>query len=171
MKRVPKGVLGLVLLGVLLLTVDFLSKAYVHAHIPLIERVPPYYPYGGIAVFQNWHGIDFSINHAANKGAAWGVLAAYQQPLLYARIGIIAAILRYLIFAKQSLFQRVGLTLISAGAIGNVLDYFLYGHVIDMLHFRFWGYTYPVFNVADAAIFCGVACILLQSLVAHKKHG
>ena len=50
------------------------------------------------------------------------------------------------------------------GALCNILDYFFYGHVIDMLHFVFWGYDYPVFNVADSFICIGVFWLFFASL-------
>ena len=48
--------------------------------------------------------------------------------------------------------------------IGNVLDFFLYRHVIDIIHFVFWGYDYPVFNVADSLIFIGTFLILFMTI-------
>ena len=48
------------------------------------------------------------------------------------------------------------MTLILAGAISNVIDTFVYGHVVDMIHFTFWGYDYAVFNLADSAVCLGV---------------
>jgi signal peptidase II len=53
--------------------------------------------------------------------------------------------------------------LIIAGGIGNILDYFIYGHVVDMFHFILWGYSFPVFNVADASIFMGIVSLLWMS--------
>jgi signal peptidase II len=153
--------------GILLL--DFFSKAYIHSELPLNIFASPTYPYGGIGIFQNWHGIDFSIHHVANKGAAWGMLASFQDYLLYLRIFIIACMLGYLLFFKASRAYQCPFTLIIAGASGNVIDYFLYGHVIDMFHFTFWGYTYPVFNIADSAIFCGVVWLLFVSLFCSNK--
>ncbi|MBU6446833.1 MAG: signal peptidase II, partial [Verrucomicrobia bacterium] len=51
--------------------------------------------------------------------------------------------------------------LVVTGAIGNVLDYCLYGHVIDFIHFTFWGYSFPIFNVADSCITIGILTLLL----------
>ena len=150
---------------------DFFSKAYVHHHIPLMNVSSSFYPYGGVGLIQNWHGIDFSINHVINKGAAWGILSSFQQYLLYFRIFIIGAMLYYIIFSNKSSSKTMPLVLIISGAIGNVVDYFIYGHVVDMFHFyfRFWNYTFPVFNVADSSIFCGVFWLFVQSLIPKFK--
>ncbi len=122
-----------------------------------------FYPHGGIAIFHNVLGIDFSIVHQTNKGAAWGMFAYFQDYLLFFRLMTIGLILGYLFFFNKNPLRRFPLLLILTGAIGNVIDYFVYGHVIDMFYFTFWGYSYPVFNIADSAIFCGVALLLFQS--------
>jgi signal peptidase II len=122
------------------------------------------YPYGGIPVFENFLGIEFSISHQINKGAAWGVLAEYQVPLLYLRIALILALLVYFLFFNKHSSWNIPLALIVAGALGNVLDFFIYGHVVDMLHVVLWGYDFPVFNIADSAICIGVAWLFVASL-------
>jgi len=157
-------------IALIIFTADALLKAYVHLSIPVMHAAS-IYPYDGIGIFHDWHGIDFAITHVINKGAAWGVLASLQQYLLYARILIIGGLLTYLFFIKAEPLRKLCLTLIATGAIGNVVDYFVYGHVVDMFYFVLWGYSYPVFNIADCAIFCGIACLLLQSLLRKAKKG
>jgi signal peptidase II len=154
-------------LAVFLFLTDALVKAFVHHEIPSITASTPVYPFGGIAVFHNWHGVDFSIVHVMNKGAAWGAFASLQKYLLYARVAIIGGLLTYLIFVKANAFRKFCLLLITTGAFGNVVDYFVYGHVVDMFYFIFWGYSYPVFNIADSLIFIGVVMLLGEGLV-HK---
>jgi signal peptidase II len=159
-----KKALGFFAVALFLLGVDLSSKAYVHSHIPTIGASVSAYPFGGIGVFRNWHGIDFSIVHLVNKGAAWGAFSSLQDYLLYVRVAIIGGLLAYLFFVKTSAFRLFSLMLIATGAIGNVIDYFVYSHVVDMFYFIFWGYSYPVFNVADSAIFVGIAFLLGQTL-------
>ncbi len=152
-------ILFLIFLGIL--GVDFFSKNAIHHSLPLMDWSSAY-PYRGIGVFHDWYGIDFSINHVINKGAAWGLFASWQKTLNFGRLGVIALLVCYLFFSPRARVHRFPITLIISGATGNVLDYFIYGHVVDLFHFKFWGYTYPVFNVADMAIFCGIAWLLLQ---------
>lgn len=152
---------GVILLSILL--VDALSKWFIQADLPLISRSPPFYPYGGIPVFQHFLGIEFAIVHEINKGAAWGVFADFQPYLMALRVVLVVALICYLFFFNRQKSVQIPLTLIIAGAIGNVLDFFIYGHVVDMFHFKLWGYYFPVFNIADSAIFIGVAWILLRS--------
>ncbi len=159
-----KKVLNFIAIAICLFMADCALKAYIHSHIPTIHASMPIYPYGGIGVFRDWHGMDFSIVHVLNKGAAWGVFASFQDYLLYVRIAIIGGLVSYLFFVSASTFRKFSLLLITTGALGNVLDYFIYGHVIDMFYFVFWGYSYPVFNIADSIIFLGIVLLLGQAL-------
>ncbi len=152
-------------LAIFLFMADAMLKAYIHHEIPLITASAPAYPYGGIGVFRGWHGVDFSIVHVVNKGAAWGVFASVQKYLLYARVAIIGGLLAYLLFVKASAYRKFCLLLIATGAIGNVIDFFVYGHVVDMFYFIFWGYSYPVFNIADSAIFVGIVLLIAEGIV------
>lgn len=157
----------LLMLGIV--AADALLKMCVRTQIAPIHLASSLYPYGGIGIVYAWHGIDFSIIHAANTGAAWGLFASLKEYLLYARVLIIGALLSYLLFVKTSRFRQLCLLCITAGAVGNVLDMFLYGHVIDMFYANLWGYSFPVFNLADTFICCGVCLLLLESLFLKCK--
>jgi signal peptidase II len=148
---------------------DAMLKAYIHYNIPTIGASAPIYPFGGIGVFCDWHGIDFSIVHVINKGAAWGAFSSFQEYLLYARVAIIGGLLTYLFFIKSSPFRKFSMMLIATGALGNVIDYFVYGHVVDMFYFILWGYSYPVFNIADCVIFLGIALLIGEALLAKLR--
>ena len=148
--------------GIVILFLDVITKYLTQSNLsPLIYSYS--YPYGGIGIFENLGGIEFSIVHHTNKGAAWGMGAEYQFPLLLLRVVLILGLLIYVIFFNKNPSYRIPLAMITAGALGNVLDFFIYGHVIDMFQFVFWGYHYPVFNVADSAIFLGIAALLMLS--------
>jgi len=97
------------------------------------------------------------------------VLASFQEYLLYVRLLIIAGLLTYVVFGKMAYFKRFSLAFIATGAIGNVIDYFAYGHVVDMFYFVLWGYSYPVFNVADSLIFSGICLLFLHSFLEKKR--
>jgi signal peptidase II len=168
LKKVSSKVALLLGLALFLFALDFFSKWATVQFIQPIALSPPSYPYGGIGVFRDFFGIDFALNFAVNKGAAWGVLSSFQKSLLAFRIVVVAGLIGLLIFAKQALSRQIAFVLIIAGAVGNILDYFIYGHVIDMFHFIFWGYSFPIFNVADSCIFCGIAWMLLESFFQKK---
>jgi signal peptidase II len=153
------------LIGFSVLILDQMTKFFTYKYLPLLESHYYSYPYGGIGVFKEFLGIEFSLNYMANKGAAWGVLGDYQIPLLILRVGLIFGLLVYFFKNKTPSILQIPLVLIIAGAVGNVLDYFIYGHVIDMFHFVLWGYDFPVFNVADSAISIGIGLLFLLSWI------
>ncbi len=147
----------LLLIGIL--AIDVVTKKIVHASL---------LPSLGTEVFRDFLGIDFYIRHVTNKGAAWGVGGNFQQLLLWVRVAVLAGLGFYTFFSSKAEQTRIPLIMILAGGLGNVIDYFIYGHVIDMFHFIFWGYSYPVFNIADSSIFLGIAWLLIR--VRKKKH-
>ena len=148
---------------------DILSKAHVNYHIPMLNSVFNEYPYGGIAIWQNVFGTNFSINHVTNTGGAWGILSNFSIPLLIVRIGVVSGLIVYLFFYNKKHIYHIPLTMIIAGATGNILDAFIYGHVIDMIHFSYKAHSFPLFNIADSFIFLGVALSLVVSVIEKKK--
>jgi signal peptidase II len=161
--------LKLFIVAASILVVDFVSKGMVNFFINPLQHASVYFPFGGVAVFQNFFGIDFCIHHVTNRGAAWGVGSGFQDFLLLLRIAVIIGLVIYLKFSSKAFIYRYPMAMIIAGGLGNIVDYFVYGHVIDMFHFIFWGYSYPVFNVADASIFLGVIWLLSHSFIQRKK--
>lgn len=151
----------LCLLALSIFLLDALLKMYVHHCIAPMNC--SYFPYGGVGIFHGL-GVEFVITHVINKGAMWGFFSNYQFLLVSVRIIIMAALVYYLYSKQISSYRKMGLAMILAGAVGNVFDSIIYGHVIDMFCFIFWGYVYPVFNIADAAIFCGMLMILLEPI-------
>lgn len=61
-----------------------------------------------------------------------------------------------------------GLGAVMGGAIGNVIDRLHYGAVVDFVHLHAYGYSFYVFNLADASIDCGVAILLFDSLTERR---
>lgn len=159
----------LALLFVLIIGIDLASKLFVQSHIPHMIWSFFGYPYGGIGVFKDLFGIQFSIVHHTNTGAAWGWFGNYPLQLVWIRIAMIVGVIIYMLFFNKRKALNTPMTLIIAGAIANVLDFFIYGHVIDMFYFVFWGYSYPVFNIADSAIFIGISWLLLLSFWQPKE--
>jgi len=152
---------------VLVIFFDFCTKYWVVHHLPIMQAYAEY-PFGGIGLFQS-SLITCSIVHTINKGAAWGLFSHFQEVLLIFRIAITIALLGYVLFLKPARHLQMPLILIAAGALGNILDYFLYGHVIDMVYCIFYRYSYPVFNIADSAIFCSVAYLFISSHFQKRK--
>ena len=142
-----------------LVGLDAASKAWAGHFVPPLGPQWLGYPFGGIAVW-DCGAFSFCLNTVGNSGAAWGLFQGYSGILFALRIVIIGGLFVYLLSGRE---RRVfPLWLILAGAVGNAIDYWLYGHVIDFLHFRFFEKTFPLFNAADSFITVGVALLLLM---------
>jgi len=100
-----------------------------------------------------------------NDGVSFGLFSGGVAPwwTLAAFGGVIAAILLVWLWRAQSTLLAAALGLIIGGAIGNIIDRVRHGAVTDFLDFHAAGYHWPAFNFADAAIFCGVGFLLLDS--------
>jgi signal peptidase II len=110
----------------------------------------------------------FNITYVRNTGVAFGILDAASLPLKSVALAIltIAAIAGVILYslrtpASQKLLQ-VALSLILAGALGNLYDRINYGYVIDFIEVYFRNYRWPSFNIADSAITVGVALLALE---------
>jgi len=141
------------LLGALLIVVlDQATKLYFEGLLQYGERRPvlPFF--------------DFTLLY--NPGAAFSFLADGQgwQRWLFTAIAVGAAVLILHLLrrhADQPLFCA-SLMSILGGAVGNVTDRVQHGHVIDFLLFYWESWFFPAFNVADVAITCGAALLLLD---------
>jgi signal peptidase II len=151
----------------LLLGLDVVSK------IVALEQIPPMtigaYPYGGIGVFANFLGVSFSLNTIVNTGAAWGLFAGHSGLLFGIRTAVILGLVGYLFWSKRRESPTIPLALVVVGAVGNAIDYMLYGHVVDFFHFVFWGSSFPIFNLADSYITLGVLGLLFLKRTAQKQ--
>ena len=145
-----------ILLAVLMIVVDQVTKYYVVTHFALGESV---------SVLD---GI-FHWTFILNPGAAFGMLEGSRWLFVLIAVIVVAAMwfLRKEIDAL-GLWARIGAALFAGGAIGNLIDRARQGLVIDFFDFRIW----PVFNVADIAICTGVGLIIwsiLQTEVLENK--
>ena len=111
----------------------------------------------------------FNLTLYYNPGAAFSFLknAGGWQRYFFTAIAI-GAVLFILYLLKKHAGQRLfcwALAMIMGGAIGNVIDRIMYGHVIDFLdfHWKSWGH-FPAFNLADSAIFLGAALFIIDEL-------
>ncbi len=153
-----------------IVVVDAVTKSLTNSYIPMISGAYAVYPYGGIGVFSDFFGIQLSINYVANTGALWGLFPDFQIYLVIVRLIVIGSMIIYAFFYNKNHKVYLPLVVIISGAIGNVMDVFLYGHVVDMVNFSFWGYNYPVFNVADSCI-CVGALWLMAIIAFDNKAG
>ena len=115
----------------------------------------------------------FNLVHVHNTGAAFSLFAdqpGWQRGFFITLAGIATAVILYLLSKTrgQTLFSAA-LALILGGAVGNLIDRVLYGHVIDFLDFYVGSWHWPAFNVADSAITLGAALIIWDSFRKGKQ--
>ena len=116
----------------------------------------------------------FNIVYARNTGMSFSMLSSagpWGRWLLVAlSLAIVAALLVWLRRARSG-WLAAALGLIIGGALGNALDRLLFGAVADFFDFHAFGYHWPAFNVADMAIFGGVAFIVLEGFTERRGKG
>ena len=115
----------------------------------------------------------FNLVRVHNLGAAFSFLsnAGGWQRWFFTALGIVAALFMVWMLRShpgQRLFSSA-ISFILGGAVGNVIDRVLYGHVVDFLDFHAWGLHFPAFNVADSAITVGAACLILDELLRVRR--
>ena len=149
-------------LSALVIVFDQWSKHWVLASLPEYTAVTV------IDGFWNWY-------RTYNTGAAFSFLAdagGWQTWFFTALAFAVSALLGYWLSRTPRGDWRSALpfALVIGGAIGNVIDRLLHGHVVDFIQWH-WkdAYYYPAFNLADSAIVCGAAMIALFSIFAGKK--
>jgi signal peptidase II len=98
-----------------------------------------------------------SLTYTTNTGAGFSVLTGRNALIIFAVTAIIGAMLYF--FDRWSKPEKLFAALIIAGALGNLIDRILRGHVIDFIDLGIW----PVFNVADSAVTIGVCGLLYYS--------
>jgi signal peptidase II len=110
----------------------------------------------------------FNLVPVWNTGVSFGMLAGlgdWSGPLLGAfAIAVSLALLVWLARGPVMLV-RLGLGTIVGGALGNAIDRFVHGAVVDFLDFHAMGYHWPAFNIADAAITLGVGLMILDAAI------
>lgn len=122
------------------------------------------------ADFQDWLPV-LSIVRTHNMGVSFGMLSAYNlDPIFYGVLTTsIIIFLVYMILKNQRIIAQLAFVLMVSGAIGNLIDRFLHGYVIDFISVHwFEKYHFYVFNVADIFVSCGAGLIILDTILEKR---
>ncbi len=150
----------LILISGFVIIADQLTKYIIKINIAL---------YDNIIVIKNF----FNITHILNPGGAFGFFASSSpgvRKFVFLFVSSIVALLILWFYkksAKNFIFLSIGLALIFGGAVGNLIDRFIYGKVLDFLDFYMGTYHWPAFNMADSAITIGMG-ILIYHIIFKK---
>jgi signal peptidase II len=148
--------LGLALIVVLL---DQFSKTLIIGMFPL----------NGSRAVTSW----FNLVRVHNSGAAFSFLAGASGWQRWFFVGLGTAASGFIVWMLkthpgQTLFC-FAVSMIMGGALGNVVDRLLHGHVVDFIQVHYGGWYFPAFNLADSAITLGAACLILDELLRVRR--
>lgn len=127
---------------------DQWSKSWVRANIPMGEMWSPW----------DWMTPYARLVHWYNTGVAFGMFQG--MSMVFTVLAMIVVVVILVFFPRvpaSDWYLRMALGLQLGGALGNLIDRIMIGHVTDFISVM----TFPVFNIADASISTGVAILLL----------
>jgi len=159
--RPKPNALPWLLLSIAVIVLDQLSKAWVLAKLPEYTAIPVF------KGFWNWY-------RTYNTGAAFSFLsdAGGWQIWFFSVLAIaICSLLGFWLSrtSRADWRQAAPYALVIGGALGNVIDRLIHGHVIDFIQWHWQGHFWPAFNLADSAIVAGAVGIALFGLFDGKS--
>ena len=159
--RPSPNAMAWLLLSAAVIVLDQWSKAWVLSSLPEHTAVPV------IDGFWNWY-------RTYNTGAAFSFLSDAGGWQIWFFTVLAIAISGLLVFwlsrtARADWRQALPYALVIGGALGNVIDRLIHGHVIDFIQWHWRGHYWPAFNLADAAIVGGAIGIALFGLFDGKN--
>jgi lipoprotein signal peptidase len=143
--------------ALLVLAADQASKAWIVQGLRLPEL-------GSVRVLA-----VLNLTWVENRGITFGLLngAGGFGPVLLTVVAlVVVAALGVWLWRAERVLVAAALGTVAGGAVGNVIDRLRFGYVVDFIHAHAWGWSWYVFNLADAAIVCGVAALVLDSMIA-----
>ncbi len=160
----PRSGLGKAGLFVLVIAIvvplDMLTKAWITQNIALYRPVPVI-------------GDFFRITYTHNPGAAFGINIGEHSRIFFLLLSLVALVVLGLIYRSTPITDRLRLlavSLVSGGAIGNIIDRIRYEQgVVDFLDVGIGSTRWPVFNVADMAVSTGAVLLLVSFYLEGRR--
>ncbi|MHB0877794.1 MAG: signal peptidase II [Anaerolineae bacterium] len=141
----------------LTLVVDRLTKIWVVGNLAFEQ------PFAPIPALDGW----LNLTYIHNTGAAFGMFP--QLGLFFATVAVIVVIGLVVYYDRlpvQHFMVRVAVGLIAGGALGNLVDRFVTGYVVDFVHIR----LFAIINTADSAVSVGVAILGFYMMFMEEQH-
>ncbi|MFL0694114.1 MAG: signal peptidase II [Agrobacterium tumefaciens] len=142
---------------VIVLILDQAIKYAVEVYLPMHELIP---------VMPFW-----ALYRTHNLGVAFSMLSHLDAWFI---IGLRLVIVAFVLWlwrktGPEQHFAHLGFAMIIAGALGNIIDRFTYGYVVDYILFYTQTWSFAVFNLADSFITIGAICIVVDEIIQHRK--
>ncbi len=151
-----------VIVNALVVTADQISKIVIEKNLFLNEF---------ITIVPNF----FDIRYIRNTGAAFGIMArlpdSWRLSFLIG-VSLVAMGLIFYLFVKaekERLVYALSLSLVFAGAVGNLIDRVMLGEVRDFLHLHIYNLSWPIFNIADSSISVGIALLAWELIIVEPR--
>lgn len=111
----------------------------------------------------------FYLTYTNNKGAAFSILTGRRILLILVALIVIGVLIYYVRKNKiERKVNKIALSLVIGGSIGNLIDRILRGAVVDFIDIKIFGYNFPIFNLADTFIVIGVFLLIIEMF--RKEH-
>lgn len=146
------------LIGILVILIDQISKIIGSSLLTLGESVK---------LIKDF----FYITYVHNYGGAWSIFSNRIALLVLATFLILYVLIKYMDKFKINGRNIIAFGLLFGGIFGNLIDRICFGYVKDFFDFKIFGYNFPVFNIADIAIVCGVFLMMIAIIKGEDKVG
>ena len=138
---------------------DQITKWFVHNYMDLYQSIP---------LVENF----FYLTYVTNDGMAFGLSLPGGQTTLSVLSILMTFVLVYFFWLERMshITIKLGLSLIIAGALGNLIDRLAAGKVIDFLHLKLGSYwEWYIFNIADTSVSIGMVLFIIHSIYFQEK--
>lgn len=151
-----KGLGLYAILAIFAIVLDQWIKYAVESGLPFQEKID-LLPF--LALFRTY-----------NTGIAFSMLSSFGDTGLIVISLVVSAFIVYLALRStpRQLFARLGFALILGGAMGNVIDRAVYGHVVDYILFHTPHWSFAVFNLADVFISVGAFLVVVEEFIGWR---
>jgi signal peptidase II len=161
---IDKTSFRLILLFIMVLVLDQATKYIALSYLSLGQPVPV------LGDYLRW-------TLAYNPGGAFGMRLGGPNYYLISSLIVFAILVFYIIKNRKITFISIPLALVSGGAAGNIIDRFRYGEVVDFIDCEFLDISigsyhldrWPIFNIADMAVSCGIIITIIFMMCHSKK--
>jgi len=150
--------MNVLLISAVMVLIDQGTKAAVRSSMTLHESIP---------VIPRF----FHLTYITNDGMAFGINIPFGIIIFSLVSAGFTVFLTWYLWKNQdkSRLLRVGIALILAGALGNLIDRLIYGKVVDFLDFMLAGHHWYIFNIADSCVTVGMGLIILDAVILERK--